>query len=240
MWATAAWGIIASMATIRQQMLGDLADRILAVDLAHPTRVGIDGHSAAGKTTLADELATTLRGKTTRPVLRVMIDHFKRHVDLRTQYPAGSPESYYFEMFDLDAVRDELLAPLGPGGSRRYRSQIMDLRGRTPVDSGVQLAADDAILVADGGFLQKPVLSRHWDLCVYLHVEAADVLRRGTARDQAWMESVEAAATKYRTYYIPGEERYLTEIRPAERADIVIDNRDFEAPRGLRGLGRNG
>jgi uridine kinase len=222
------------MTTVRQQVLGGLADRILALRLDHPARVGIDGHSAAGKTTLADELAGTLRGRTARPVLRVMIDHFKRQVDRRTRYPVGSPESYYFEMFDVDAIRDELLAPLGPGGSRRYRTQIMDFSGRTPLDSGVHVAPDDMILVADGGFLQKPDLARHWDLCVYLHIEVADVLRRGTVRDQAWMDSAEAAAQRYRTYYIPGEELYLAEIHPAGQADIVIDNRDFAAPRIMR------
>lgn len=227
------------MTTTRQQVLSELAEQILALRLDHPARVGIDGHSAAGKTTLADELAMTLRAKTARPVLRVMIDHFKRHVDLRTQYPPGSPESYYFEMFDVDAIRDELLVPLGPDGDRRYRTQIMDLSGRTLIDSGVHVTSDDAILVADGGFLQKPALSRHWDLRVYLHIEVADVLRRGTLRDQAWMDSAEAAAERYRTYYIPGEELYLAQIRPAERADIVIDNRDFEAPRIMRdGSGR--
>ena len=222
------------MNTLRQQVLGELADRILAQRLEHPTRVGIDGHSAAGKTTLADELATALREKTARPVLRVMIDHFKRHVDLRRQYLPGSPESYYFEMFNVDAIRDELLLPLGPGGHRRYRTQIMDLRGRTPIDSRTHMAPDDAILVADGVFLQKPVLFQHWDLRIYLHVEVAEVLRRGTIRDQAWMDSAKAAAERYRMCYIPGEQRYLAEIRPAERADIVIDNRNFEAPRIMR------
>jgi uridine kinase len=228
------------MTTTRQQTLGVLADRILALRLDHPTRVGIDGHSASGKTTLADELAVTLRGQTARPVLRVMIDQFKRHVDLRTRYPAGSPENYYFEMFDVDAIRDQLLAPLGPGGDRRYRTEIMDFSGRTPIDSGVHVSPDDAILVADGGFPQKPALSPHWDLTVYLHIEVADVLHRGTVRDQAWMDSAEAAAERYRTYYIPGEELYLAEIRPAERADIVIDNRDFAAPRIIRDLPEQG
>jgi uridine kinase len=43
------------------------------------------------------------------------------------------------------------------------------------------------------------------------------------------MDSTQAAAARYRTYYIPGEELCLAEIRPAQRADIVIDNH-FEAP----------
>ncbi|MEU4235828.1 uridylate kinase [Actinoplanes sp. NPDC026619] len=224
------------MTATRHQLLDLLADRILGQRVGHPIRVGIDGHSAAGKTTLADDLAGVLRARTERPVIRVMIDQFKRHVDLRTRYPTGSPESYYFEMFDVDAIRDELLIPLGPGGNRRYRMEIMDFSGRTPMDSAVQEAPDDAILVADGGFLQKPALSPHWDLCVYLHIDVAEVLRRGTIRDQAWMDSAEAAAERYRTYYIPGEQLYLAEIKPAERADIVIDNRNFEAPQILRDL----
>jgi uridine kinase len=220
----------------RQQVLSGVADRVLALRLDHPTRVAIDGHSTAGKTTLADELADSLRRRTARPVLRVTLDQFKRHVDLRTRYPAGSPENYYFEMFDVDAIRDELLVPLGPGGNRRYRSQIMDFSGRTPIDSGVHVSPDDAILVADSGFPQKPALAPHWDLRVYLHVEVADVLYRGTIRDQAFMDSAEAASERYRTYYIPGEQLYLTEARPAERAEIVIDNRYFDAPRIMRDL----
>ncbi|MEV4349918.1 uridylate kinase [Actinoplanes sp. NPDC049596] len=218
----------------RQRMLRELADRILGLRREHPVRVGIDGHSAAGKTTLADELAGVLRGRTARPVLRVSIDRFKRHVDLRTGYPAGSPESYYHEMFDVEAIRDELLGPLGPGGDRRYRSEVMDFSGRTPVDSGRHVAAPDAILVADGGFLQKPALAPHWDLVVYLHIEVADVMRRGPIRDLAWMASAAAAEARYRDYYVPGEQLYLAEIGPAERADIVIDNRDFDAPRITR------
>jgi uridine kinase len=219
-------------------VLSTLTDQILGLRLDHPTRVGIDGHSAAGKTTLADELADTLRQRTARPLLRVTLDQFKRHVDLRTRYPAGSPQNYYFEMFDVDAIRDELLAPLGPGGHRRYRSHIMDLSGRTPIDSGVHTSPDDAILVADSGFLQKPALARYWDLRVYLHIEVADVLRRATIRDQVFMDSAEAAAERYSTYYIPGEQLYLAEVRPAEHADIVIDNRDFDAPRIMRDLSR--
>jgi uridine kinase len=214
----------------RADVLDTLARRVLAIDPGHPTRVGIDGLSAAGKTTLADELADTLRATCGRPVVRAGLDHFKRHVDLRTGYPPGSPESYYHEMYDTDAIRSVLLEPLGPGGSRRYRTGVMDLRGRTPVGAPELVAPDDAILVADGAFLQKPALFGMWDLRVYVDVDLADVQRRGAARDQAWMDSYEQAAERYRTYYVPGERLYLAEVGPATRADIVIDNRDFSAP----------
>jgi len=84
----------------------------------------------------------------------------------------------------------------------------MDVSGRISVDSGVRVAADDAVLVADGVFLLKPVLNPHWDLRVYLDIDLADVQARGTDRDQAWMTSKEAAAERYRTFYVPCKQLY--------------------------------
>jgi signal recognition particle GTPase len=46
---------------IRADLLGRLAEPVGAINAAHPTRVFIDGAPAAGKTTLADELAVVLR-----------------------------------------------------------------------------------------------------------------------------------------------------------------------------------
>jgi uridine kinase len=164
-------------------------------------------------------------------VVRVGIDHFKRAVALRTAFPPDTPESYYLDSWDNDAIRDELLVPLGPGGSRRYRSAVMDLPALNPIDGPVREATADAILLADGCFLQRPELADHWDLRIWVDVDFDDVLRRGIARDQVWMAGPEAAEARYRTKYIPGERRYLAEVRPAERADLVIDNRDPVAPR---------
>ena len=50
------------------------------------------------------------------------------------------------------------------------------------------------------------------------------------SRDQAWMGSAVAAAHRYRTKYIPGERRYVAEVRPRERAQAVVGNEDVAAP----------
>lgn len=218
----------------RAAVLAALAGHVLAVVRPHPVRVAIDGCSAAGKTTLADELAGVLRERTVRPVVRVGIDYFKKAVWLRTAYPPDSPDSYYLDSWDNPAIRDELLIPLGPGGSRRYRTAKMDLPARNPVDRPVKAAAEDTILLADGVFLQRPELDPYWDLRIWLEVGFDEVLRRGTARDEAWMGSAEQAEARYHSKYIPGEQRYLDEVRPAERAALVVDNRDPAAPRLIR------
>lgn len=218
----------------RDEVLAELAALVVAVARPHPVRVAIDGCSAAGKTTLADELAGAVRAATTRPVIRVGIDWFKRAVALRTAYPQDTPDSYYLDSWDDEAVRDRLLLPLGPGGDRRYQTAVMNLPGTEPIDRPAETAPGDAILLADGCFLQRPELDPHWDLRIYVHVGFEVVLRRGIARDQAWMGSAEQAEHRYRTKYIPGEQRYVDEVRPGERADVLVDNSVFATPLLLR------
>lgn len=67
-----------------------------------PGRVAIDGPDAAGKTTLADAVAA-LTG-----VARVRADDFLAPAEVRHADP--SPEWYYANAFDLDALRAAVLA----------------------------------------------------------------------------------------------------------------------------------
>jgi uridine kinase len=200
------------------------------VERAHPVRVGVDGCSAAGKTTLGDELADVLRQRSGREVIRVGLDYFKRAPELRTTYPIDSPESYYFEMYDHAAIRDRLLGPLGPGGDRRYTAAMREANAQVVLDSPIRTATPQAVLIADGCFLQRPELDDGWDLRIYVHIDFETVLRRGAARDQAWMASAEAAEERYRNRYIPGERMYVDDVRPADRAQLVVGNEDPANP----------
>ncbi|TCO34248.1 uridine kinase [Kribbella steppae] len=214
----------------RAETLAELAELVLAVDRPHPVRVAIDGCSAAGKTTLADELAQVLRDRTEREVIRVGIDYFKRAVVLRTAYPVDSPEGYYLDTWDNQAIRDRLLIPLGPDGDRRYTAGLMDPSAQNALKTPTAVAAEDAVLLADGAFLQRPELDAYWDLRVYVDITFDEVLRRGIARDQHWMTSPEAAEHRYRTKYIPGERLYVDQIQPHLRAQIVLNNQNPTTP----------
>ena len=211
-------------------MIARLCGEILRIEPGHPVRVGIDGPSAAGKTTLADTLAAALGERTGRTVIRAELDHFMRMVDDRDAYPYDSPESYYLDSWDYPAIRRHLLVPLGPAGDRRYRTAITTPSGAVVTDPPVQEAPDDAILLADGVFLQRPELDELWDLRIYVHVTSAESLRRGIERDRHWMGSAAEAETRYLSKYLPGEQRYLAEVGPRDRAQIVIDNADPARP----------
>jgi uridine kinase len=217
----------------RAAMLDRLSEMILAVERRHPVRVGIDGHSAAGKTTLADELAAVVprRG---RPVIRASVDDFHRPAAERYRQGRTSARGYYEDSFDFAALRAVLLEPLGPAGSRRYQTAIFDSWLELPIQDAEREAPADAILIVDGIFLFRGDLDDVWDFRIFLHIEEEEVMRRGPSRDAEWMGSLETAVERYQRRYLPGERLYFDEVNPHARADIVIDNTNPHQPTFIR------
>jgi uridine kinase len=111
----------------RSELLGELAGRIVRIELPHPVRVAVDGVDAAGKTTLAEELVMPLRARG-RPVIRASIDGFHHPARIRHGRGPASPEGYYQDSFNYQRLAESLLVPLGPGGSRRYVPAVFDYR----------------------------------------------------------------------------------------------------------------
>ena len=74
------------------------------------------------------------------------------------------------------AIAALLLAPLGPSGDRQYRTASFDLDADQPIQQEPRTAAEDAILIVDGTFLQRPELQNHWDITVFVRnsAEVAD------------------------------------------------------------------
>lgn len=202
----------------------ELLELILARRPAHPLRVAIDGPDAAGKTTLADTLAARLAGR--RPTVRASIDGFHHPRERRYRRGPLSPEGYYHDAFDFEAVRRLVLLPLGPGGDRWYRPAIFDYRTDTALDAPAQRAPAGAVLLFDGVFLQRPELRDHWDLRVFVAVSPEVALRRALVRDRALFGDADVVRQRYRDRYLPGQRLYREQCAPAERADIVIDTSD--------------
>lgn len=214
----------------REETLDQLANRIAARIADRPLRVAIDGVDASGKTTLADELAPLLIAWG-RPVIRASVDGFQRPRAERYRRGPDSPEGYYHDSFDYAALRDYLLLPLGPGGSRRIRRAVFDLAADRPLAADEEVTPENAILLLDGVFLLRPELYDLWDYRVFVDAPFAVTLARAAKRDLALFGSAEAVIARYQRRYIPGQRLYLREARPRDRADVVIENEDLEEPR---------
>lgn len=219
---------------LRNTVIDILASEITVLQFAHPTRVAVEGRSAAGKTTLADALAAAilLRG---RDVLRASIDDFHRpdHKG-RSQRGEWTPRTYYDEGYDYTAFRDLALHPLGPHGSRRCLPARFDALHDTECPEVWHTVAEDTIAIIDGVFLLRPELATHWDYVIWLDIDMETMVERARRRDVAWVGSEQVVEAHYRRHWVPTHELYERLERPRERAHVVIDNRALSQPRVLR------
>jgi uridine kinase len=209
----------------RSALLETLAERIVGVTCPHPVRVAIDGVDGVGKTVLADELAETLSG-CGRGVIRASVDGFHNPRDIRYRLGRNSPEGFFQDSFNYVALTTFLLAPLGPGGSRRYRRSVFDHRIDSETAAPVETAADNAILLLDGVFLHRPELVSHWDFSVFLDAPFAVTIPRAASRDGG---SPDVAAPENRRY-VEGQRIYLESCQPRLLATVVINNEDLASP----------
>lgn len=216
----------------RQETLLQLADIIVSISSTHPLRVAIDGVDAAGKTTLADELAPLVEASG-RPVIRASIDGFHRPRQERYRHGENSPEGYYEDSFDYTALRELLLVPLESGGSQYYRRAVFDVHRDTPVSVYEEFAPTNAILLFDGVFLLRPELVALWDYRIFVNVDAEVALQRAMQRDVSLFGSPEAVQARYLQRYIPGQRLYFQLARPQKVADVLVDNNDPAHPRLL-------
>ena len=209
-----------------------LGEAILDRATTHPLRVAIDGPDCAGKSTLADDLAAHLAS--TRTVLRVSGDDFHQPAAVRKKRGDLSPDGYYYDSFDLQAIVDHVLRPLGPQGTLRYRWSLYDYRRDEPSLSEPESASANAVLLFDGLFLLRPELRPHWDLSVYLDVDPDESLRRGLGRDLELFGSAENVRRRYSHRYLPGQALYRRHARPTDVCDILLDMNTPTQPVVLR------
>lgn len=213
----------------RRTTLDELATKIARLLPGRVVRVAVDGRTASGKTTVSEEIAALVQNKG-RPVIRTAIDGFHRPKAERYARGRYSAEGYYYDARDLAAIKALLLAPLGSGGDRRYRTASFDLDTDQPVEQEPQLAPVDAILIVDGTFLQRPELQGCWDLTIFVAASEALAEARGIKRDAARLGSEEAARQLYSQRYRPAFDLYERLCAPEQRADVVLYNDNLEAP----------
>lgn len=207
-----------------------LADQVARLPARRPVRVGIEGRSGSGKTTLADALADRLEALG-RVCLRASLEDFHPpgHQE-RERAGRFTPAEYLGEGYDYAKVRELLLDPCAPGGSRRCRLDYWNSHDDEPFAEDWQDVASDAILLVDGLFLQAPALREQWDLTVWLDVDWQSALRRAAQRDGTRGGPEELLREAYRSGWIPRQLWYEQSVHPRERADVIIDNSDVEHP----------
>lgn len=192
-------------------MIGRLAEGLAQRARHGMLRVAVDGPDHAGKTVFARDLVDAVRPLVRNPgeVRRFCTDDHLVPIQVRRSPAAADPRWLYDNMFRLDEIRGvvEGVPELDPPGS---------------------------VLVVDGMTLQRPDLADLWHATIYLTVPEEVVIERVIARDYDLFDSLEEVLRRYRERYLPTQRLYRDAVAPQDRADVLIDMTDFEAPRVLR------
>lgn len=212
----------------RRDVISNVVERVIAFG-SRRLRVGVDGLTAAGKTTFADELAVAVAAEG-RTVLRATLDDFKRPWSESHLLDRTSGEGYYRNAFDTAAIRRLLLEPASITGNGLVALCSIDPITQINYEHLRATVPSDGVLVVDGVFAFRPELNDLWDLRLWLDVDSGLSLQRGTTRDASLAGSTDAAEDLHRNRYQVAERLYIHDVDPKASADIVIDNSNLARP----------
>ncbi|TXS01209.1 hypothetical protein DN390_08990 [Bacillus sp. SH7-1] len=213
----------------RKQRMKEIVDHIIKLNLIHPTRVGVSGITASGKTTFANELAEEIK-KRGLPVTRASIDDFHNPKVIRYAQGKESARGYYEDAHDYTAFKERLLKPLGLNGNLQYETISHNLITDIPVYNTPILAQLNMVLIVDGTFLLKKDIEYLFDYKIFVDTDFEIARKRGAKRETEAFGSYEEAEKMFLSRYHAACKMYIDEHNPKECADVLFQNSDLENP----------
>jgi uridine kinase len=165
--------------------------------------IAVDGLGGADKPGFADALGEVL-GRGSRAVYRASIEDFHRPRAERLARGEDSAEGFYLDSYNYRTFRRILTDPFRIGSIGSFVLRGFDLDRNAEFEPKWTTGPDDAILIIDGIFLNRPELKGIWNYSIWLSVEG------------------EPSA---------GERLYLEDAKPQDAANAIIDANDPEHPR---------
>jgi uridine kinase len=163
------------------------------------TTIAIDGRGASGKSQLATYLRNILPG-----YVFVSGDDYFEPVQGRTEW--GD--------FNNERFESDVIGPLRSGTTFMYRPY--DWHANAPI-------SEQSITVTEGFCLERCfsfALALEWDLRIWVETPRDVCLSRGVARETF---PPDRSLATWRDIWQPREDLYITQTRPRETADIVVE-----------------
>ena len=179
---------------LRTQHMSDYFEQVTRLARArksnNPLFIAVDGHSAAGKSTLANKLLATFD----KAVL-ICTDDFYRVMDEETRFKL-TPEDGYALYYDWQRLKQEVLIPLSTRKAAEYcvydwdNNQLGELK---------QVESAEYIIV-EGCYAARPELSHFFDIIILVETSAIERQQRQAERNDAssdWLKRWDAAENFY-------------------------------------------
>lgn len=197
-----------------------------------PVLVAVNGIEGSGKTVFSQNLVRFLKSSKIE-ALHISIDGFHNDKNVRYRQGRDSAIGYYEDSYDEQAFVSRVLKS-SQNGVPKVTTAIYDIYKEEALNNEPEKISNNAVIVSDGSYLFKTIYSNYWDLKIYLEVDKALALERGSKRDEKLLNSYILAREKFINRYHKASSIYNKKIRPKKQADIIIDNNDFNAPYFLK------
>ncbi len=195
-----------------------------------PLVIGLSGPDAAGKTRFTQGLTAHLAARG-HSMTVIHVDDFHNPRELRYQ-GHDEVESYLSHAFNLELLAGTLLTPIREQGRLDHSLTLLDLSTDQFTRQRHYTVTPDSIVIVEGTLLFRPPTDELLELRIVLDASEPEILRRAVARHSD--QPATAVTERYRQKYLEVQRRYTLHHRPRERADVVIDNSDFDAPQIIR------
>jgi phosphoglycolate phosphatase len=191
-----------------------------------PCIAGINGVDASGKTIFTKELNRYLLASGIK-TLCIHLDDFHNEAEKRM---SGDNEiqSYIQNAFNLDLLEHAVLKPFCDSAYVDAELSLLDLEKNTFTEKKKFYADDKTIILLEGTLLFREPIDTYLSYRIFLDISFDEVKRRAEIRDVPIFG--EGVMQKYDKKYIPIQKRYFAGEKPKEKADMIIQNKDFENP----------
>ncbi|GAA1415038.1 hypothetical protein AUR04nite_18460 [Glutamicibacter uratoxydans] len=132
-------------------LLRRVADEILGLNVAR-TLVAIDGVDGSGKSSFTEALSKHIVGM---PVIVIHADDFLHLKAVRHRKGRNSPQGFWADTYDYDALDRFVLRPLGKEGDGNYRRRATDHEQDRRIDEPAQSAPANCVVLVEGMFLSQ-------------------------------------------------------------------------------------
>lgn len=188
--------------------------------------IGINGIDGAGKTSftaLFERFLVSQRYKTQV----IALDDF--HNPQAYRYAGDDQaDNYYNRSFAFGTVINELLIPIHRGGTFTTELTLLNL-STDGYDTKKRFSFDPTtVVIFEGVFLFREKLAPYIDFKIFLDILFDESKKRALLRDTRLGQE---RLKRYDEKYLPAQKKYLSQYPPAEVADLIIDNTDWERPR---------
>ena len=175
--------------------------RLVQKEAKHPFIIAIDGRCAAGKTTLAEKIQSSMECNV------IHMDDFYLPFSERTEEKMAQPGGN----MDFERLLFEVLIPLRSGANAMYRPY--DCHHDTFLPSEKLNATVPTII--EGSYSCHPKLQKSYDLRVFMDISPECQKSRLKERGPSSFE-------RFQTIWIPREEHYFTAYKVRNYCDLVI------------------